>query len=73
MGFSARTIAKRINRHHSSVARELKRLSETLHYKAETAQADYGIKRINSRPKGKYSSELSCLLKEKIEQTWSPE
>jgi len=73
LGFSARSIAKRINRHHSSVSRELKRLSAIPQYKAETAQADYETKRINSRPKGKFSSRLGCLLKEKIEQTWSPE
>jgi len=73
LGFSTRAIAKRINRHHSSIARELKRLKATMQYKAEAAQVDYETKRRNSKPIGKFSSELGCLLKEKIEQTWSPE
>ena len=70
LGFSARTIGKRIGRHHSSIAREMKRCES---YEAQPAQADYSAKRAKSKPNGKYSSELGSLLKEKIEQTWSPE
>ena len=73
LGFSTRIIGKRIGRHHSSIAREIKRLEINEGYEAELAQADYATKRAKSRPQGKYSSELGCLLKEKIEQTWSPE
>jgi len=54
LGFSARGIAKRINHHHSSIARELKWLSATPIYKDEEAQADYRAKRISSKPKGKF-------------------
>ena len=73
LGFSARTIAKRICRHHSSVARELKRLGNAINYKAEAAYADYSVKRVNSKSKGKYSVELCNLVKDKILVTWSPE
>jgi len=73
LGFSTRTIGKRIGRHHSSVAREIKRFDNNENYEANRAQTNYRTKRINSKPKGKYSTELGCLLKEKIEQTWSPE
>ena len=59
LGLSTRQIAKRINRHHSSVARELNRLAE---YKAETAQSDYAAKRLNSKPTGKYSESLSIII-----------
>jgi IS30 family transposase len=73
LGFSTRVIGNRIGRHHSSVARELNRLASSESYESESAQTDYKTKRLRSRPKGKYNSELGCLLKEKIEQTWSPE
>jgi IS30 family transposase len=73
LGFSTRSIAKRICRHHSSVARELKRLGDAINYKAEAACADYAVKRINSKPRGKHSIELCKLVKDKILVTWSPE
>ena len=73
LGFSSRTIAKRIDRHHSSIARELKRSGATSLYKAETARSDYEAKRKKSRPRGRWSKELGELLKEKINATWSPE
>jgi len=73
LGYSSRQIGNRINRHHSNVARELKRYGEKKNYKAETAQSNYERKRANSKPKGKWSKELSELLKEKLKATWSPE
>jgi len=73
LGFSTRSIAKRLKRHHSSVARELARLGAKAPYKAEIAHANYKANRVNCRPKGKYSAQLGNLLKEKIVATWSPE
>jgi len=73
LGFSTRSIAKRLNRHHSSIARELARLADKVLYQAETAHADYSAKRANSKPKGKCSKELKALVKEKLIATWSPE
>lgn len=73
LGFSTRQIGSQINRHHSNVAREIKRLGEKAEYKAETAQSDYQGKRANSKPRGKCSKELIELVKEKLAATWSPE
>lgn len=73
LGFSTREIGKRIGKHHSSVAREIKRLDNNKCYDAKYAQSNYEAKRVKCHPKGKFSCELSCLLKEKIKQTWSPE
>jgi len=73
LGYSTRIIGKRLGRHHSSIAREIKRLDDNENYDAVNAQADYKARRTKSRPKGKFSSELGYMLKEKIEQTWSPE
>ena len=73
LGFSSRSISKRICRHHSSVCRELKRIGAAEQYTAEKAHADYGTKRSASKPKGKWSQELSALVGKKITGTWSPE
>jgi len=72
LGFSSRKIGARLGRHHGSIAREINRLGKDF-YKAEDAQADYAIKRQNSKPQGKCSEELCEILKEKLAATWSPE
>lgn len=71
LGFTSREIGIRLGRHHSSIAREIRRKPTC--YCAETAHADYAIKRKNSKPHGKWSEEISDLLKEKLKATWSPE
>ena len=73
LGFSTRAIAIRINRHHSSIARELLRLGAGMPYEAKPANADYEAKRAKSRPIGKWNENLGNLLEEKIMATWSPE
>ena len=73
LGFSCRAIGKRINRHHSSIARELSRLGSDKPYAAEIANSNYTAKRAASRPKGKYNKALCWLIKEKLLATWSPE
>ena len=77
LGFSTRAIGKLINKHHSSVARELARFSSNEPHGAEIAHSDYAIKRANSKPISKYSGEhgkeLCKIVKDKILATWSPE
>jgi len=72
LGFTTRAIGKRLNRHHSSIARELLRADKDVPYKAEIAHFDYTVKRKNSKPKGKWNRELADHLKEKLIATWSP-
>lgn len=72
-GLSSREIGVRISRHHSSVARELKRLGHAATYNAESAQAAYASKRKNSSPYGKWNEDICELLKVKLAATWSPE
>jgi len=72
IGYSTREIAAQLGYHHSSIARELKRVSG-LDYKADAAQRDYQQKRKNSRPEGKWSEELCAIVTEKLKATWSPE
>jgi IS30 family transposase len=73
LGYTCRAIAQNINRHHSSVARELRRAEHPKAYTAEQAHHDYKIKRKNSKPKGKCTPALVSLIKAKLTETWSPE
>ena len=73
LGLSSRQIGKRIKRHHSNIARELKRLGEAEEYTAEVAQRDYKRKRKHSKPYGKINKELEEIITAKLLETWSPE
>jgi IS30 family transposase len=73
LGFTSREIGMRIGRHHSSIARELRRLERKGGYDAKRAQDDYITRRKNSKPHGKWNAELGDLIKEKLLATWSPE
>lgn len=72
LGYSCRNIASEVGKHHSSIARELKR-NDKLNYKAEKAQQAYHERRVKSKPYGKYIIEIAQLIEEKILATWSPE
>ena len=70
-GCSAREIANILNRNHSTISRELKRID--LEYTFDKAQNDYITKRLKSGPKGKFSDELASEINSALEKTWSPE
>lgn len=72
LGYSARQIARELNRHHSTIARELKRNTQTV-YQAEQAQGLAQTRRSFSRPKDKKSKELIELIETYLRLTWSPE
>ena len=73
IGYTTRKIASRLGCHHSSIARELKRIYGARAYNAEEAQLDYQKKRHNSKPQGKWNEELCAAVAEKLKETWSPE
>ena len=72
-GYSFREIGLELCRHHSSIARELKRVKCGISYRAECAQLDYKTKRLRSKPHGKRSESNVKLIVEKLQLTWSPE
>jgi IS30 family transposase len=61
-----------MNRHHSTIARELSR-NNNANYSCETAQEAYHHRRLSSKPKGKCSPELVADIERTLEATWSPE
>ena len=73
LGFSHRHIAQKVNRHHSSISREIKRNATSLQYLEDDAQKAAQSKRNSSRPKGKKTVELLSLITDKLLATWSPE
>jgi len=73
LGWTARAIGQGLGRHHSTIARELKRGQMAERYDAGTAHNAYQERRASSVPVGKFSAELATELQEKLEQTWSPE
>lgn len=73
LGYSIRQIARRLERHHSSIAREISRNSPESGYSPEQAQHNYELRRQQAKPKGKITTQLIELISEKLLATWSPE
>ncbi|GMK42867.1 IS30 family transposase [Paenibacillus sp. CCS19] len=73
LGWTTREIGQKLNRHHSTIARELQRGQSDDHYVAEAAQDAYEQRRASCVPTGKLTPELADELQEKLRQTWSPE
>ncbi|PLZ38875.1 IS30 family transposase, partial [Fischerella thermalis] len=73
LGWSTRAIGRQLGRHHSTIARELRRNDWGTPYSPEASQSAYHKRRERSRPKGKWTPELAKEIEEKFAQTWSPE
>lgn len=74
LGLSFRAIAKRLNRHPSTIAREVKRsMNDRESYQASVSQHAYEERRRASKPKGKFTSDLKSIIEAKLTETWSPE
>jgi len=70
LGFSIRTIAKKMDRNPSTISRELLRHPNCT---AEEAQARYQANKSNCGAKLKLTDELKETVQEKLGETWSPE
>lgn len=73
LGCSHRTIAQKLNRHRSSIDREVHRSESSAEYIAETAHDAYKARRQHSKPRGKRTEALVEVITEKLQSTWSPE
>lgn len=77
-GYSCRSIAKAIGRHHTTVSREIKRNFPTgdycYHYDAEEAQETDRHRRSDTRTKGWLRDHIiKRYVREKLKAHWSPE
>lgn len=68
--YSIREIGRKLERHPSSISRELKRNPD---YKAEQAQENYKKRKARCGAQTKLSPALKIVLQEKLNQAWSPE
>lgn len=73
LGWSTLAIATELKRHHSTIARELKRGNEVEEYQAEAAQEAYEKRRERSVSRGKWTTESEEYIAGRLAQTWSPE
>lgn len=73
LGYSHRSIARELHRHHSCIDRELRRNAADIDYTAEAAQSAYNTRRKHSKPKGKRTDDLVYTISGKLLATWSPE
>lgn len=71
-GYSSRQIGKELQRHHSSIARELKR-NKISDYQAEVAHDISQNRRKKCYPKGKKSEKIIKKIQDHLKLTWSPE
>ncbi len=71
LGYSTRKIAKELNRHHSTIARELKRIP-TSSYKAELAEKNYRQRQQLPKYIGKQTVNLILNIENALSKTWSP-
>ncbi|MFQ9957316.1 MAG: IS30 family transposase [Turicibacter sp.] len=72
MGYSTRHIASQLNRHHSTIACELKRNTQET-YKAELADELAGQRRLVCHRKKLKLEHLIQIIQKYLNLTWSPE
>lgn len=70
LGYSCRAIARHLNRSHTTISRELKRLNE---WSAEKAQWHAAAQKKKCGARSKCTDELRKVIEEKLKATWSPE
>lgn len=70
LGYSCRAIARHLNRSHTTISRELKRLNE---WSAEKAQWHAAAQKKKCGARSKFTDKLRKVIEEKLKATWSPE
>ncbi|WP_182914436.1 helix-turn-helix domain-containing protein [Paenibacillus sp. 1011MAR3C5] len=69
LGWTARAIARKVNRHHSSVSRELQRQADQDFYDAEKAQESYIIRRKHCKRHEKWNAARQQYITAKLAET----
>ncbi|GAK39565.1 transposase [Paenibacillus sp. TCA20] len=73
LGLSARAIARELERHHSTISRELKRNQSSDGYQAVASDERYQCLRQAQRSRGKWTKALGEEIEKRLHETWSPE
>lgn len=70
VGYSCRAIARHLNRSHTTISREVKRLNE---WSAEKARQHAAMQKKECGARSKFTDELRDIIEEKLTATWSSE
>lgn len=70
LGYSCRAIARHLNRSHTTISREVKRLNE---WSAEKAQWHAAAQKKKCGARSKFTAKLRNVIEEKLKATWSSE
>ncbi|MCM3131119.1 IS30 family transposase (plasmid) [Paenibacillus urinalis] len=73
LGMSARAIARELDRHHSTISRELKRNQSSDGYQAVASDERYQCLRQTQSSRGKWTETLGEEIEKRLHETWSPE
>jgi IS30 family transposase len=71
-GKTARAIGRILNRHHSTISREINRNAVT-QYHPDQAERQYKINKRNCGRKSKFNEDIAKVIQKYLDKTWSPE
>ncbi|WIV21157.1 IS30 family transposase [Paenibacillus polygoni] len=73
LGLSARAIARELDRHHSTISRELRKNQCLNGYQAVASEHRYKHLRQAQKPREKWTETLGKEIEQRLHETWSPE
>jgi len=72
-GLNKSKIAKKLNKHKSTISRELKRNKSPSRYDPEKAERNAMQRKKNAHKNKRFNEEMKKIIEEKVKENWSPE